>query len=104
MSRSFKKTLGWKDRNPYMKNYANRVVRRMSTDEEAPQYKTYRRINNPWDICDYKFLYYNKRQVQEYYNKHDAEAVYWESLGFNWYAKKLAARYRKAYKYKLYMK
>lgn len=66
MSRSFKKTAGGKDRNPYMKNYANRVVRRMSTDEEAPQYKGYRKINNPWDICDYKFLYYSNKQVQDH--------------------------------------
>jgi hypothetical protein len=56
MSRSFKKTPGWCDRNPFAKRQANKKVRRYKGD--LPNGKGYRKLYCPWNICDWKFLYH----------------------------------------------
>lgn len=63
MSRSRKKVAGFVDRNPFMKKYANRRLRRKSVDYEMANGKAYRKENCPYDICDHKDLYYNSVQV-----------------------------------------
>lgn len=103
MSRSYKKTPGFKDRNPYMKNYANRVVRRIPIDKEVGDYKTYIKYNCSWDICDWKDLFYNEEQVQQYFKRCESLADFYESLGSAYYIR-YAARYRKKYRYEIYMK
>lgn len=58
MSRSYKKTPYSGDRkNKYMKHYANKRVRRMlKNPEENLKYKSYRKVFDSYDICDYYFL------------------------------------------------
>jgi len=57
MSRSYKKP--WVvDGNgsrykKFMKNYANRKIRRKNN--AVPDGKYYRKITNPWEICDYRY-------------------------------------------------
>ncbi len=68
MSRSRKKTIGYCDRNPFMKTYHNRCVRRsnkiaMHKNHEEHHYlpdgRSYRKANCSYDICDYKWLWYS---------------------------------------------
>ncbi len=63
MSRSRKKVPGWVDRNPFMKNYANRRLRRKPLDYEIANGNAYRKEQCSYDICDHKWLYYNSVQV-----------------------------------------
>lgn len=56
MSRSFKKTPGWADSNPFAKRQANKKVRRYAGD--LSDGKGYRKLYDPWDICDWKSLYF----------------------------------------------
>ena len=55
MSRSYKKHPWVCDRNPFMKNYANRRLRRI-----APEYDIiaggnwYQKYSCSWNICDFK--------------------------------------------------
>ena len=61
MSRSYRKPYavdgyGTKHKK-FMKNYANRVVRNISTDITIPTGNKYRRYFPQYDICDYKFKY-----------------------------------------------
>lgn len=56
MSRSYKKNPGYCDRNPWMKRYANRRVRRKSVDFEIADGRAYKKLVCSYDICDWKFL------------------------------------------------
>ena len=56
MSRSFKKVPGHCDRNPFAKKVANRKVRR---DWTIPSGGAYRKAYESWDICDFRFLYFD---------------------------------------------
>ncbi len=52
MARTYKKA--WvKDRNPFMKNYANRIVRRERSD--IPDGKQYRKFFCSWSISDWSW-------------------------------------------------
>ncbi len=62
MSRSYRKTPGWVDRNPFGKNQANRRVRRTPN---VPDGKVYRKFYQMYDICDYKMLYYGYTKKDE---------------------------------------
>lgn len=65
MSRSYKKTAGWCDRNPFMKNYANRKVRQISVWKDIDADNSwYKRYTCPWDICDYKSLYWSDNEIK----------------------------------------
>ena len=60
MSRSYREpwyTDGYKGskRKQFYKNQANRFIRR--TNLEIANGKAYRKFSNPWDICDYRFMY-----------------------------------------------
>lgn len=57
MSRSHKKNFITKDRNPYIKRYANRCVRRaLNNDFNLElQHNSYRKFYESYDICDWKF-------------------------------------------------
>lgn len=61
MSRSFKKTPGYKDRDPFMKNYANRRVRRKSVTYVIANGKAYRKESCSYDICDHLWLHHTGR-------------------------------------------
>jgi hypothetical protein len=63
MSRSFKRTPGFCDRNPFFKNQANRRVRK---DWGIPNGKAYRKVYDSWSICDYRFLFFTKEEVDEF--------------------------------------
>ncbi len=58
MSRSYKKNVGHVDLNPFMKNYANRRLRRKSVDEDIPSGASYKKNSSPWDICDWRCIYF----------------------------------------------
>lgn len=51
MSRSYRKPY-IKDRDLFMKRYANSVVRNA---KDVPNGKAYRKFMDPYSICDYKF-------------------------------------------------
>lgn len=70
MSRSYKKTAGYCDRNPFMKSYANRVVRRKPTNYTIANGSAYRKEMCSYDICDWKSLYFGSDfQVKARINK-----------------------------------
>ena len=64
MSRSFKKVPGFCDRDPYAKRLANRKVRR---DWTVPNGGGYRKAYESWDICDFRFLFFNEAEIRRYY-------------------------------------
>jgi len=63
MSRSRKKVWGFVDRNPYMKQQANKKVRRTF---DIPNGKYYRKIGNSYDICDHKWLAFNHKDIGDW--------------------------------------
>lgn len=69
MSRSKRKTPGWKDRSPFMKNIANRRIRRKSIDYDMANGSNYKKETCSWDISDWKFLLYTDEDVKEYCEK-----------------------------------
>jgi hypothetical protein len=58
MSRSYKKQLGWVDRNPWNKNQANRRIRRKAVEYDIQNGNAYRKEFCSWNICDHKSLYF----------------------------------------------
>jgi hypothetical protein len=60
MSRSKKKVFGFVDRNPFMKNLANRRVRRTSVETDIASGKAYKKLTEQYDICDWRFIYYTE--------------------------------------------
>ena len=58
MSRSFKKTAGWCDRNPFAKKEANSRVRKTP---DLPSGSAYKRVFESWNIHDYKSLLFRPR-------------------------------------------
>ena len=54
MSRSRKRYAGYADRNPFMKRYANRRLRRLPVDRPIANGKSYRKHTCSYDICDWK--------------------------------------------------
>lgn len=77
MSRTYNKTIGYSDSNPYMKKLSNKIFRRkskasLSEDPEESLYpvKKYEGVN-PYDICDWSMLYFTdvekyKKEYLEY--------------------------------------
>lgn len=79
MSRSFKKVAGYVDRNPFMKRYSNKSLRRASRaslqalsnpneyDGMVSSFSYFKRCSvNQYDICDYKSLYYTTTELKVY--------------------------------------
>ena len=58
MSRSYKRYPGYSDSNPFMKNYANRRIRRLPVDVDIADGCSYRKLNCSYDICDWRFFEY----------------------------------------------
>lgn len=57
MSRSRKKNAVCKQKNDkFMKNYANRVIRRGVVRETVPSGMAYKKYFEPWDICDWRWF------------------------------------------------
>lgn len=83
MARSRKKHPWVCDRNPWMKNYANRRIRRIKTHIEIADGGSYRRYTCPWNICDrrsylpypYKphWVYIYREMTEEEFRKDQAE-------------------------------
>jgi len=53
MSRSYKKNPIVKDRNPWMKKYANRKLRRTANGDLLLQNGSYKKAFESWEISDY---------------------------------------------------
>jgi hypothetical protein len=64
MARSFKKTPGWCDRNPWAKREANKRVRRYKGDLPKKG-NVHRKLFQQWTICDWKDLYFTERQLRD---------------------------------------
>lgn len=77
MSRSFKKVAGYVDRNPFMKRYSNKSLRRASRaslqaisnpnkyDGLVSSFSYFKRCSvNQYDICDYKSLYFTTTELK----------------------------------------
>jgi len=64
VSRSFNKVIGSRDRNPYMKKLANRKFRRSQKYFDIANGNSYRKVTNPWDICDWRFNYYSHAEFE----------------------------------------
>jgi len=47
----------------WRKRYANKRVRQT---KHVPDYKAYRKLTDPWEICDYKFRYDPKPRIWHY--------------------------------------
>jgi hypothetical protein len=79
MSRSYKKPhmkegYGTK-RKKVNKNYANRRIRRKCVEYDIADGSSYRKITNPWDICDFIIRYEPKPWVGVSYRTGELEWV-----------------------------
>lgn len=94
MSRSYKKNPWVCDRDPFMKNYANRRVRRKKIDwdgeDEVGNHGWYKKVTCPWDICDWKWQV--ESSFKRYVEEHERNALQWgfkpyslERLQREWY-------------------
>lgn len=76
MSRSFKKVAGYVDRNPFMKRYSNKSLRKASRsslqayldfnqyDDKVSSFSCFKRCSvSSYDICDYRSLYFEKYRL-----------------------------------------
>lgn len=88
MSRSYKKTPCYQD-NCGMKKIFNRRLRRSSKCQDIPSGKAYRKVNETWNQCDYKFGWnsYNdyKKYMESFYRHYGGEygerdEDYWRKL------------------------
>ena len=66
MSRSRRKSICRKMRNPFMKNQANRRVRRFT--KELSNGKEYKKLFCSWMISDYGCFYASQREFQLWLN------------------------------------
>ena len=93
MSRSFKKVARSGDRkDKFMKNYANRILRRNS---EAYQNGSYKKCFCHYDICDYNSVYY---EFEDWYCKRVREWERWGQFRGHPYPDR-KKEYHKWYKY-----
>jgi len=58
MSRSRKRYPGYSDSKPFMKNYANRRIRRFPVTFDIADGCSYRKLTCSYDICDWRFFEY----------------------------------------------
>lgn len=65
MSRSWKKVYGHVDRNPFMKNQANRRIRQLSIDVAVSDGSDYKKFFCSYDICDFKSIDYTEAQFRK---------------------------------------
>lgn len=63
MSRSFKKVPGYKDRNPWYKRHANRIVRRRQNWRKIGSGKDYKKLVCSYDICDWSWFYFTDKEI-----------------------------------------
>ena len=76
MSRSFKKVPGYVDRNPFMKKYSNKLLRKASKDrlqmlsnpdeydDKSSLFSYFKKASvNPYDICDWRSLYFSNSHL-----------------------------------------
>lgn len=64
----------------FAKNLANRTVRRKGIDYDIANGKAYRKITNPWDICDYKWKYNPYPKFYQWFGKQewvDPDPIWW---------------------------
>lgn len=73
MSRSFKKHPMYCDRNPYMKNQANRKIRR--NKKEAFNNSSFKKVFESWEIKDYYFRGMTKTEIRRKW-KNDPDSFY----------------------------
>ncbi|MBR4983983.1 MAG: hypothetical protein IKY94_15735 [Lachnospiraceae bacterium] len=93
MSRSFKKIPRSGDRkDKFMKNYANRILRR---NNEAYQNGSYKKCFCRYDICDYNSVYY---EFEAWYCKRVREWERWGQFRGHPYPDR-EKEYHKWYKY-----
>ena len=72
MSRSYKHTpRSGQRKNKFIKQYANRKLRREKLKEDVPQYGGYRKRTERWDICDYETV---GETFEQYYER---ELFFW---------------------------
>lgn len=62
MSRSYKKTPGWKDHNKDVKAIANRKARR-PWHWDISSGMAYKKLTDRWSICDWNCRYYSEAEV-----------------------------------------
>lgn len=71
MSRSYKKTPGFTDQqrnsstSKVLKRLSNKRVRQFDVEDHLPNGKAYRKFLDPWDICDWKLLYFSDKELED---------------------------------------
>ena len=78
MARSYKKTPGWCDRNPFMKRYANKRIRQLHRrGGEIPDGGRYKRLTCSYDICDWRFLFIRRLSVRRMHTDYERPWQAW---------------------------
>jgi hypothetical protein len=90
MSRSYRAPYGidgyGTKRKSYDKNYANRKIRKKSIEYEIADGSSYRKITDPWDICDFRIRYSPRPWVSISYKTGELQWVEPDPLW--WYNRK----------------
>lgn len=67
MSRSFKKTPGFKDCDKFGKKYANRVIRQFKGN--IPSGGFFKKLFDKYYICDWSWLFFSTKKINEFYEE-----------------------------------
>lgn len=76
MSRSYKKTPGFKDRGTFYKKYANRIARK-PWNWDIPNGCAYKKLMDAYNICDWRILYFKEIEIEDFLKRWD-EPLYFK--------------------------
>ena len=67
MSRSRKRTWGWTDHSTPRSRIAKRLAsKKVRHAEDIHNGGAYKKVFCSWDICDYRFLYFRRTEVEKH--------------------------------------
>lgn len=66
MSKTYKKVPGFVDRNPFMKNYANRRLRKVKLTKTFVDGSAYKKHTCSWDISDWSFIFFSDLALRDH--------------------------------------
>jgi len=64
MSRSFKKTPGFSDGDNSKKFQKRAAAKKVRSSSEVPNGKQYRKLYNPWKICDHNCRVHSQSELE----------------------------------------
>lgn len=86
MARSYKTVPGWTDNGLHRRFAKRQANKRIRQTPDVPNGRAFRKISETWDICDYRFLHFERALRFEEYCR-ESETRRWNPLPWQitWY-------------------